>query len=85
MFQLFSRKQKSADYFIGTAIFIFFGTITSVSTVWSLIDIALALLVVPHIAALVVFAYKRSSELLIASGTEKSSVEEIPSELLTAD
>lgn len=74
-------SKKLRYYFIGTTLFIFLGTISSVQTVWSLIDIALACLAVPHMAALVVFAYKRSSELLgpreIEETKPNSAAEEI--------
>ena len=46
------------------AIIIFIGAISDVSVVWSVIDIALALLVAPHMWALLLFAYRRSDELL---------------------
>lgn len=57
-------SKKVHYYYIATVIVIFFGTIMGIDTVWSLIDIALAFLVLPHMAALVVYAYKKSAELL---------------------
>lgn len=84
-FNYLAKSSKVHYYYISTAIFIFFGTIAGIDTVWSLIDIALALLVVPHMAALVVFAYKKSAELLIPhreiateQAEETNSMEEIP-------
>lgn len=81
-FGYLAGAKKTFYYYLGTAGFIFVGTIMSVSTVWSLIDIALALLVVPHIAALVVFAYKRSEELI---APKEEAEEEMPIECLTTD
>lgn len=51
-------------YYIAMAIVIFIGTISEVTVVWSIIDIALALLVLPHMLALIIFAHKRSHELI---------------------
>ena len=47
-------------YYIGTALIIFIGTIAEVKSVWSFIDFGLALLVVPHMYALILYAYKNS-------------------------
>ncbi|WP_068469831.1 alanine/glycine:cation symporter family protein [Candidatus Protochlamydia phocaeensis] len=60
-------------YYIVTACVIFIGTISGVKTVWSVIDIGLAFLVIPHMSALVRYVSKRSGEIL---GVSSPSVEE---------
>ncbi len=65
-------------YYISMAVVIFVGTIMEVSLVWSLIDIALVFLVVPHMVALVIFAHKRSHELLSEQPEEALAHQEAP-------
>lgn len=47
-------------YYFAAAIMIFIGSIAEVKTFWSLIDIVLACMILPHIATLVVYAFKKS-------------------------
>mgnify|MGYP000103089881 CR=1 FL=1 len=63
-FQYLFKRERVNYYYIAMAIIIFIGAISDVSVVWSVIDIALALLVAPHMWALLLFAYRRSDELL---------------------
>lgn len=51
-------------YYIGTTIIIFFGTIFDAKTVWSVIDIGLACLVIPHMTALILYVYKQPEHVL---------------------
>lgn len=72
-FGYLADSKKLRYYYIASTLFIFLGTISSVQTVWSLIDIALACLAVPHMAALVVYAYKRANELLGSHEVEEKA------------
>jgi alanine or glycine:cation symporter, AGCS family len=54
---LFQNKRKTY-YLIGTAIMIFLGAIGEVKTVWSMVDVALAFMVIPHMSALLVSMHK---------------------------
>lgn len=66
-FRYFTKKQTL--YFAGTAVMIFLGAISEVTTVWSLIDIVLACVALPHMTALVLYAYRNPS---IASEEKES-------------
>lgn len=84
-FAYMADLKKVKYYYFVTALFIFVGTITSVKTLWSVIDIALACLVVPHMAALIVFAYKRAGELLgQVKGATPEKTEEVHPEFIEA-
>lgn len=58
---LTNNKGKKLYYSL-TALMIFMGAIMEVKTVWSYIDIALALMAVPHMSALMLYAFKKPSE-----------------------
>jgi AGCS family alanine or glycine:cation symporter len=57
-----TKNRKMSIYLYVTAIMIYIGSIAGVKTMWSMIDIVLACMAVPHIAALVTYAYKKKSE-----------------------
>lgn len=63
-FSYLVESKKTHYYYIGTVIVIFIGTISGVKIVWSLIDIGLACLVLPHMAALMLYTYKKPAEVL---------------------
>lgn len=52
-------------YYLGTALVIFLGSILETKTIWSLIDFGLVFLVVPHMAALILYVYKGEKKLLV--------------------
>lgn len=58
-FKYLVDSKRTHYYYIATAIVIFIGTISAVKTVWSLIDLGLACLVLPHMAALILYAFKK--------------------------
>lgn len=51
-------------YFFVAACMVFVGAISEAKTVWSMIDIALAFMVVPHMCALILYAHRQSDILL---------------------
>lgn len=51
-FSYFVDSRKVSLYYIATAVIIYIGTISGVKTVWSVIDLGLALIVLPHLGAL---------------------------------
>lgn len=55
-------SKKTYYYYIVTTLIIFLGAISGVKTVWSVIDLGLACLVVPHMAALILHAYRQPKE-----------------------
>jgi AGCS family alanine or glycine:cation symporter len=63
-FGYLTQNKKLTIYFITSSIVIFFSTIAGVKEVWSLIDISLAFLIVPHMAALVYYTYHNGEELI---------------------
>lgn len=57
-FNYLTHNKKAYLYIGGTAVMIFIGAISEVKTVWSLIDIVLACVAIPHMSALVLYAYR---------------------------
>lgn len=57
-FHYLTNNKKTPYYLALTIFMIFFGSIAEVKIVWSFIDIILATIVIPHMAALVLYAYK---------------------------
>jgi AGCS family alanine or glycine:cation symporter len=57
-FHYLTGNKKTSYYLAVTACMIFIGAVAEVKTVWSLVDIVLAGIVIPHMAALVLYAYK---------------------------
>lgn len=53
-----TENKKSRYYLIATALMIFVGAVSEVKTIWSVIDLILAFMVVPHMAALLLHAYR---------------------------
>lgn len=74
-FSYLADNKRIKYYYFLTSLVIFAGTIAGIDVVWSVIDIALALLVLPHMWALVVYAYKNSGELLSSPATVSQSKE----------
>lgn len=70
-FNYLTNNKNTRLYFIGTAVMIFIGAISEVKTVWSLIDIVLACTALPHMTALIYYAYKNP---LRAEGTKEVQV-----------
>jgi AGCS family alanine or glycine:cation symporter len=57
-FHYLTHNKKTIYYLIGTACMLFIGCVSEAKTVWSLIDIVLACMAIPHMTALVLYAYK---------------------------
>ena len=57
-FHYLTDNKKTMFYLAVTACLIFVGSIAEVKTVWSLVDIVLASIAIPHMVALILFAYK---------------------------
>ncbi len=53
-----SHNKKNGIYLFGTALMVFLGAIGEVKTVWSMVDILMALIAVPHMAALLFSVHK---------------------------
>ena len=63
-FGYLASQARVKYYYIAACAIIFIGTIAEVEVVWSLVDIALALIVVPHMFCLLKFCLTRQNELL---------------------
>jgi len=63
-FGYFTQNRKEVYYYFFSALVIFLGTISGVTFVWSIIDIGLAFLVLPHMAALLLHVSKKKETLL---------------------
>lgn len=75
-FGYLADSKKTIYYYILTACVVFLGTIAGVDVVWSVIDIVLAGMVVPHMAALVLYAHKKPRELLEEKAFTVSTINE---------
>jgi AGCS family alanine or glycine:cation symporter len=73
-FNYIGSQKKIKYYYLITAVMIFLGSIGGVKVVWSVIDLGLACLVVPHMAALMLHVSRQPSKL-----TEEESVPELTS------
>lgn len=62
-FGYLTENKKLPYYFATTSGVIFISAIAGVTEVWSIIDIALAFLIVPHMAALILYTWKNGEEL----------------------
>lgn len=51
-------NKKGRHYLVATAIMIFLGALSEVKTIWSLVDIVLACMAVPHMAALMLYVHR---------------------------
>ncbi len=61
-FAYLTQNKKIYFYYAATALMIFLGSVSDVKTVWSLTDIVLACMALPHMAALVVYAIRQPAE-----------------------
>ena len=57
-FGYLTENKKINYYYMGSAAIIFLGAISEVKVVWSVIDIVLACIVLPHMTALMLYAHK---------------------------
>lgn len=57
-FEYLTDNKGTRYYFAATAVMIFVGAISDAKTIWSLIDLVLAAMALPHILALVVHVHK---------------------------
>lgn len=72
-FHYLTDNKKTAYYIAGTACMIFIGSVAEVKTVWSLVDIVLACMAIPHMTALVIYAYQNPNAIpLDVEKTEES-------------
>jgi alanine or glycine:cation symporter, AGCS family len=69
-FGYLTENKKGHYYLFATATMIFVGAISEVKTIWSVVDIVLACMAVPHMAALILYAHRRkpAKDLLIEEG-----------------
>lgn len=63
-FAYLTRNKKATSYYLITGFVIFISTIASIKEVWSVIDIGLACLIVPHMTALIMYTYKNADTML---------------------
>lgn len=62
-----TNNKKIHLYYLATAVMIFIGAILEAKTIWSLIDFGLVFLVVPHMAALLLYVFKQSKNISMDS------------------
>jgi len=74
-FDYLTDNKKKYYYLALTAVMIFVGAISEVKTVWSLVDIVLAGLVIPHMTALILYAYKNPNAIPLDFDKSKDSQE----------
>ncbi len=63
-FNYLTDNRKTRTYFLGIALMIFVGAIAEVKTFWSLIDLVLVGVALPHMYALIKQAYQRPDTIL---------------------
>lgn len=70
-FNYLTNNKKTSFYLAGTAVIIFIGSISEAKIVWSVIDLILAGIAIPHVYALILYAYKNPSALPLPDSTEE--------------
>lgn len=63
-FGYLTKNQNTRYYFMGMAVMIFFGAVMEVTLVWSLIDVVLAFMAIPHMYALIKYANNHAADVL---------------------
>lgn len=63
-----TENKKMRYYLVATAIMIFIGTVSETKTIWSIVDLILVCMAIPHIAALVFYAYKNKGIVMQTEG-----------------
>jgi AGCS family alanine or glycine:cation symporter len=58
-YSFLTERKKLSVYYGITVVVIFLGTISHVKLVWSIIDLGLVCLVLPHVSALLVYVFRR--------------------------
>ncbi len=58
-YRYLTKNKKSRYYLLLTALMIFAGAISEVKTIWSLVDLVMIFMVVPHLGALLIHATKK--------------------------
>lgn len=81
-FHYLTDNKKTPYYLALTACMIFLGSIAEVKTVWSLVDIVLAGIAIPHMTALVLYIYRNPNALPLDLAKDDSNEELIPAEAL---
>lgn len=72
-FHYLTDHKKTYYYLFGTACMIFIGSIAEAKTVWSLIDIVLACVAIPHMSALILYAYRNPNAIPLEQNVEEFS------------
>ncbi len=60
-FSYLSGGKKVWGYFAASALMIVLGAVSEVTTIWSLSDLVLAFMAIPHMGALILHAFKKPS------------------------
>ncbi len=76
-FHYLTHNKKTSYYLALTACMIFLGAIAEVKLVWSLIDIVLACIAIPHMIALVLYVYKNPNAIPLDLQKTKDHAEDI--------
>lgn len=79
-FHYLTNNKKTPFYLAGTACLIFLGSIAEVKTVWSLVDIVLAAIAIPHMTALILYAYRNPNTIPLDVETTENA-EQLSSEI----
>lgn len=65
-----TENKELRIYYVGAACMVFLGAISEVRMVWYAVDLILACMALPHMAALMIYAYQHSRALNEASAPE---------------
>ena len=76
-FHYLTNRKKTGYYLALTAGMIFFGAIAEVKTIWTLVDIILVMIAVPHMTALILHAYKNPNAIPLNIEEEKRGKEAV--------
>lgn len=74
-FHYLTNNKKNSFYLVLTSTLIFLGAIGEVKVVWSLVDIVLASIAIPHMAALIHYVYKNPHTIPLDLDSENEGIE----------
>lgn len=77
-----TENKKLKYYYLFSGLIVFIGAVTGIKTFWSVIDIFLAFVAVPHMAALIIYSYQKSSEILHEDKAPEYNSEQLAAEIV---
>lgn len=79
-FGYLTENKGTHYYFLGATCMVFIGSIAEMKTLWSLVDIVLAGMALPHMAGLMLYAFKKPETILTGASNRLEHVQLVEAE-----